>query len=238
MKKLKITFCCQECGYNTPKWLGRCPECGAWDCFVEERKTMVSAGGGRPGSALTGSRPVPIDTVALEDDDRTLTGISEFDRVLGGGVIAGSLVLIGGDPGIGKSTLLLQVIHALANGNRKILYVSGEESIRQIKMRSQRLGAVSSGMLVVSEIDIDAVLNMVDSVAPDAVVIDSIQTMYSPEVSSAPRQREPGAGGHHEIDGHGKKDRHPYISDRSCDQGRGHCRAENYGAHGGYGPVF
>lgn len=185
-KAPKIVYSCQECGYHAPKWLGRCPECGGWDCFVEERKAPAIGPGVRPGKPFLRAEPVSIDSVVINEDNRTLTGIGEFDRVLGGGVIAGSLVLIGGDPGIGKSTLILQVIHGLAEGNKKILYVSGEESIRQIKMRSQRLGAVSPGMLVVSEIDIDVILDMTDSVKPDALVIDSIQTMFSPDVSSAP----------------------------------------------------
>ena len=185
-KKVKTTFCCQECGYFAPKWLGRCPECGGWDCFVEERTAPAAGPGALSGKGLFNAQPVPIDSVVLDEDNRTSTGIHEFDRVLGGGVIQGSLVLIGGDPGIGKSTLLLQVIHGLSFLNKKILYVSGEESIRQIKMRSQRLNASSPGMLVVSEIDVDAILNMVESVAPDAVVIDSIQTMFSQDISSAP----------------------------------------------------
>jgi DNA repair protein RadA/Sms len=185
-KAPKTTYCCQECGYHTPKWLGRCPECGGWDSFVEERTAPVNQPGARPGKPLFQSSPVSIDSIEIDEDHRTLTGIGEFDRVLGGGLVQGSLVLIGGDPGIGKSTLILQVIHGLAVGKKKILYVSGEESIRQIKMRSQRLGTVSPGMLVVSEINIDAILDMADSVKPDALVIDSIQTMFSPDVSSAP----------------------------------------------------
>ncbi|RJP84297.1 MAG: DNA repair protein RadA [Desulfobacteraceae bacterium] len=185
-KKTKTTFCCQECGYFAPKWLGRCPECGGWDCFAEERTAPLTGPGAISGNGLFSAQPVPIDSIVLDEDSRTSTGINEFDRVLGGGVIQGSLVLIGGDPGIGKSTLILQVIHGLSSINKKILYVSGEESIRQIKMRSQRLNASSPGMLVVSEIDVDAILNMVESVGPDALVIDSIQTMFSQDISSAP----------------------------------------------------
>jgi DNA repair protein RadA/Sms len=186
MKKAKIIYCCQECGYNAPKWLGRCPECGGWDSFVEERKASSNSAGARTGQPFAKPEPVPIDSVDIHEEDRTRTGIHEFDRVLGGGVVAGSLVLIGGDPGIGKSTLLLQVIHGLAMQDKKILYVSGEESVRQIKMRSRRLEAISPGMLVVSEIDIDAILEMTESVRPDALVVDSIQTMFSPESTSAP----------------------------------------------------
>jgi DNA repair protein RadA/Sms len=130
--------------------------------------------------------PVPIDSIALEQEDRLLTGIGEFDRVLGGGLVSGTLVLIGGDPGIGKSTLMLQALHGLAGQRRKVLYVSGEESIRQIRIRSQRLRATGSDLLVVSENDMDSILMMANSVQPDVMVIDSIQTMFSSDLTSAP----------------------------------------------------
>ncbi len=129
---------------------------------------------------------MPIDRIDIEHEERIFTGIREFDRVLGGGLVAGSLVLIGGDPGIGKSTLMLQALHGLAGQGRKVLYVSGEESIRQIRLRSRRLAAVSPNLLVVSEVEVDPVLAMVDSVAPEVLVIDSIQTMFSSELGSAP----------------------------------------------------
>jgi DNA repair protein RadA/Sms len=132
------------------------------------------------------TQPVPIDSVKLEKEDRLSTGISEFDRVLGGGLVSGTLILIGGDPGIGKSTLMLQALNGLSGGQHKVLYVSGEESIRQIRIRSQRLGAAGADLLVVSENDMDSILSMADSVQPDVMVIDSIQTMFSPELTSAP----------------------------------------------------
>ncbi len=132
------------------------------------------------------TKPVPIDSIELEQDDRLLTGIGEFDRVLGGGLVPGTLILIGGDPGIGKSTLMLEALHGIAGGGRKVLYVSGEESIRQIRMRSQRLSAVSSDLLVVSENDLESILLMIESVQPDVIVIDSIQTMFSQDLTSAP----------------------------------------------------
>jgi len=185
-QKTKTVFCCQACGNRSPKWLGRCPECGAWGSFVEKRETVAGRFGRTPNKTGAALEPVPIDSVKIDDEHRVLTGIREFDRVLGGGIISGSLVLVGGDPGIGKSTLLLQVLHGLAVNGHKVLYISGEESLRQLKMRSRRLGALSSSLLVVSEIDIDAIMNMVDTVRPDAVVIDSIQTMYSHDVASAP----------------------------------------------------
>ncbi|MGM0452533.1 MAG: DNA repair protein RadA [Thermodesulfobacteriota bacterium] len=184
-KNAKVIYCCQACGHQTPKWMGRCPECGQWDALVEEadrgssRGAKAASGGGR-------ASPLPIDAVELGGEERIFTDVAEFDRVLGGGIIPGSLVLIGGDPGIGKSTLMLQVLHGLTAKQRKVLYVSGEESLRQLKMRSQRLATLSPMMYVVSETDIDAVQEMVNREKPDALVIDSIQTMYCQEVGSAP----------------------------------------------------
>ncbi|MGD9097573.1 MAG: DNA repair protein RadA [Desulfobacterales bacterium] len=184
-KPPKTVFTCQSCGYQTPRWLGKCPECQAWDSMTEERP----AGKG-PITALTGSqvvaKPMPIDAVTLDAEKRRLTGIAEFDRVLGGGLVGGSLVLIGGDPGIGKSTLMLQALYGLACGGARVLYVSGEESVRQIRLRSQRLETVAPDLLVVSEIDLDQIIQMVAEYRPDVLVVDSIQTMFSPELTSAP----------------------------------------------------
>lgn len=186
MKKTsKTIFTCQSCAYQTPKWLGKCPDCGRWDSFVEEVQHRDPKGGARTLSA-PGTEPVPIDSIELKSENRRLTGIREFDRVLGGGIVDGTLVLIGGDPGIGKSTLMLQVLHGLASAGCKVLYVSGEESIRQIRIRSKRLATVSSGMLVVAEVDLDTIMAMIESTRPDVLVIDSIQTMYSSELTSAP----------------------------------------------------
>lgn len=186
-KNPKTLFCCTHCGYQAPKWLGKCPECNQWDSLVEER-TAPAGRFGKGSGGGTGCRveAIPIDSVDIEDETRIATGIAEFDRVLGGGIIRGSLVLIGGDPGIGKSTLLLQVLHGLAGRGHKVLYVSGEESLRQLKLRSRRIAALTSGMLAVAEIDLDAILEMVVSVRPEALVIDSIQTMYSHDAASAP----------------------------------------------------
>jgi len=186
-KNLKTFFTCQSCGYLAPKWMGKCPDCGAWDSLVEE-KPLAGAAVPGPGRGASGSaaQPIPIDAIAMEGEDRLLTRIQEFDRVLGGGLVQGSLVLIGGDPGIGKSTLMLQVLHGLADQSLKVLYVSGEESVRQIRLRSKRLATVSSDLWVVSEVDLAAILAMMDSVKPQVMVIDSIQTMYSAELTSAP----------------------------------------------------
>jgi DNA repair protein RadA/Sms len=167
--------------------MGKCPECGRWDSFVEE---MQAGGGQQPGhlrgTVFAPQQPVPIDSIELVGEERILTGIAEFDRVLGGGIVPGTLVLIGGDPGIGKSTLMLQALDGLARNGQRVLYASGEESVRQIRIRSKRLETLSPDMLVVSEVDLEAILAMVATVKPDVLVIDSIQTMYSSDLTSAP----------------------------------------------------
>jgi DNA repair protein RadA/Sms len=185
-KSGKTLFVCQGCGYQSPKWLGRCPECGQWDGFAEEVMAVSGATGPLRGIAPVPSAPVPIDTVDMVDLARLSTCIAELDRVLGGGLVAGSLVLIGGDPGIGKSTLMLQALHHMAARGHKVLYVSGEESVQQLGLRSRRLAASAPALLVVSEIDLDLILAMVKKHAPDVLVIDSIQTMYSADLTSAP----------------------------------------------------
>jgi DNA repair protein RadA/Sms len=185
-KSAKTIYCCQTCGYQTPKWMGKCPDCGTWDSIVEERATAGAFRDG--GRALTKQQtaPVAIDSIELDKENRLLTGIQEFDRVLGGGLVPGTLVLVGGDPGIGKSTLMLQALYGLANQGHKVLYISGEESNRQIRLRSQRLDTISSELLVVSEVEIESILAMIQSVQPRVLVIDSIQTMYNAELTSAP----------------------------------------------------
>jgi DNA repair protein RadA/Sms len=183
-KKTKTVFICQTCGAKSPKWLGKCPDCGQWDTYVEE--TERSRPHRRTFRGAVHTRPIPIDSVELDDESRTMTGIQEFDRVLGGGLVTGSLILIGGDPGIGKSTLMLQALYGLSGQGYKVLYVSGEESIRQIRLRSRRLGTISHELLVVSEIEMEAIMGMVEDEKPDFLVIDSIQTMFNSELSSAP----------------------------------------------------
>jgi DNA repair protein RadA/Sms len=185
-KSAKIVYCCQACGYQSPKWMGKCPECGTWDSIVEERAAVGLFRNAASRSTAPPNAPVPIDSISLENENRLLTGIQEFDRVLGGGLVPGTLVLVGGDPGIGKSTLMLQALYGLANQGNRVLYVSGEESNQQIRLRSQRLAAVSSELMVAAEVEIDAILEMIQSVGPRVVVIDSIQTMYNPELTSAP----------------------------------------------------
>jgi len=185
-KATKTIFCCQNCGCQTPKWMGKCPDCGQWDTFVEEKKSTGPNRHAGTDLAPLETKPVPIDSIEPVNEQRLFTGIAEFDRVLGGGLVIGSLVLIGGDPGIGKSTLMLQALYGLAQTGHKVLYVSGEESISQIHLRSKRLSTSCSNLLVVSEIDLEAILTMVSSAKPDVLVIDSIQTMYNSDLTSAP----------------------------------------------------
>src|SRR5210317_1622193 len=153
--------------------MGKCPDCSSWDSFVEERSVAGSDRQGFRAISSPQTAPVPIDSIDLETELRLHTGIREFDRVLGGGLVPGTLVLIGGDPGIGKSTLMLQALNGLAGQGNQVLDVSGEESIRQIRLRSKRLNTVSSDMLVVSEVEIEAILTMIGTTKPKAVVVDS-----------------------------------------------------------------
>jgi DNA repair protein RadA/Sms len=183
--KAKTTFHCQSCGYASPRWLGRCPDCGGWNSLKEEH--LPAAGKGRP-PALAGlpAKATPLTAIELVGEHRTGTGIGEFDRVLGGGVVPGSVVLIGGDPGIGKTTLLLQALAHLAAAGAPVLYVSGEESPRQIKMRSRRLGIDNTGLLVLAETSLEEILAAVQELKPTAMVVDSIQTVYTDQLTSAP----------------------------------------------------
>jgi DNA repair protein RadA/Sms len=187
MSKIKTIFVCQECGAVSNKWLGRCPDCGAWNTFVEEREQSESPGRERTASLSTEeARPKLYDEVRTDVAMRTGSGLEEFDRVLGGGIVAGSLVLLGGDPGIGKSTLLLQVAAHMGSGSGTVVYVSGEESERQIKLRGERLGIRASSLLLYSETNLERILEELKARQPALVVLDSVQTMYSPRFSSAP----------------------------------------------------
>jgi DNA repair protein RadA/Sms len=166
--------------------MGKCPDCGTWDSFVEERPVAGSKPGGSRSISGPQPGPVPIDSIDLDTELRLHTEILEFDRVLGGGLVPGTLILIGGDPGIGKSTLMLQALHGLAGQGHKVLYVSGEESIRQIRLRSKRLNTVSPNILVVSEVEVETILSMIETTKPAVIVIDSIQTMFNGDLTSAP----------------------------------------------------
>lgn len=186
MVKVKTKFFCSECGYESPKWYGKCPGCGSWNSMVEETEKVVKTQGMSSGLFHTKEKPLPIINIESGKEPRIVTGIGELNRVLGGGVVPGSLVLVGGDPGIGKSTLLLQTSHELAKVGLKVLYISGEESIRQTKLRAERLGALSQELYVLCESDMEAIEAAIDELKPDFLVIDSIQTVYLPEVTSAP----------------------------------------------------
>jgi DNA repair protein RadA/Sms len=186
MAKVKTTYVCASCGYSAPKWMGRCPDCGSWNSFNEEtpaEEAPVAKLKRQPGS---GALALTIDEIPEEGAGRLSSGIGELDRVLGGGVVEGSMVLVGGDPGIGKSTLLTQLSANLSRNGDRVLYVSGEESARQIKLRATRLKAGGSGFYVLSENDMGLIESRINQVQPKVCVIDSIQTMYLTEISSAP----------------------------------------------------
>ena len=193
MAKAKTTaFFCKECGYESSKWLGQCPACRAWNTLVEEpvAGTVSATGKGRMssdrGAGRAVAKPALLSEIRLEQEDRISTGFKELDRVLGDGIVAGSLVLVGGDPGIGKSTLLLQVCRHLAADGQKVLYISGEESLKQIKMRANRIGTVTGELRFLSETNLERIEAVIDQEKPQIVVIDSIQTMYREEITSAP----------------------------------------------------
>jgi len=181
-KSKKTVFVCQQCGKESPKWLGRCPACNEWNSFVETAavKTTVSR------SAYTDNPPKVLSDIVVESTDRYPVSITEFNRVVGGGLVNGSLVLIGGEPGIGKSTLLLQVAAVIAPEQGKVVYVSGEETGRQIKLRAERLGVNGENLYLLTETDLDSVIGQLEQMQPGLVVIDSIQTVYLPEIEASP----------------------------------------------------
>ena len=187
-KESKSIFFCQNCGYESSKWMGQCPACHEWNSFAEEviskKASKGMTGSGRPSAKHAQARS--LSEITLEEGNRIATGMEELDRVLGGGIVQGSLILIGGDPGIGKSTLLLQVCRNLAGQNREVLYVSGEESLQQIKMRAARIGSFTDSLKLLCETDLGEVEQVVERMKPGFLVIDSIQTMYNEAVSSAP----------------------------------------------------
>lgn len=184
MARVKTKFVCQECGYETAKWLGKCPSCGQWNTFTEEIEQRASDAKSQRG--ISKGKIEKIQDITSTKKERYSTGSREMDRVLGGGIIKSSLVLVGGDPGIGKSTLLLQVADYVSKQNLKVLYVSGEESGEQIKIRADRLGVSDGELYVLAETNIDVIKEFVEKEEPDLLVLDSIQTIYSPEVVSAP----------------------------------------------------
>ena len=188
-KAPRTVYACQTCGYQSAKWLGKCPDCNTWNSFAEERERELSKTGTaakRSGLKLRESKPIAFTAIEAQDEARNVTGIEEFDRVLGGGIVPGSLVLIGGEPGIGKSTLLSQVADKLSNVYGSVLYVSGEESERQIKLRGERLGINPANLFLLSETSLERIFDEIDRLQPQAIIIDSVQTVYSGKLESAP----------------------------------------------------
>ena len=184
MAKTRTIFICQECGHQVSKWLGKCPECNSWNSFSEERQLQPSSSKSR--NNFESSAPLTITQVQPVQENRMMTGIGEFDRVLGGGMVQGSLILIGGEPGIGKSTLTLQSMGHLSKQGKKVLYVSGEESGSQIKLRAERLDALSENLLICSEICVEGIIQWIDKTRPEVLVLDSVQTFYTEDLQSAP----------------------------------------------------
>jgi DNA repair protein RadA/Sms len=186
LKNKKIVYFCKECGYESSKWMGQCPGCKAWNTFVEETVSSKKVSGG--GKLVQDARkePVILKDISLAEEERRTSKIGELDRVLGGGIVPGSLVLVGGDPGIGKSTLLLQVCRNLSDDGAAVLYISGEESLRQIKMRANRIGKFNENLQLLCETNLQTIREIMERKKPDVAVIDSIQTMYDEEIGAAP----------------------------------------------------
>lgn len=188
MAKIKTKYVCQSCGYENPKWLGKCPECMKWNTFVEEIEDKSSKSNHRETFVIDKSsqKPVNINSITIKHEERFSSGINELNRVLGGGIVRGSLVLVGGDPGIGKSTLLLQVSESVAQSGKKVLYISGEESESQIKMRAERLNAKSENLFIMAENNLNIIEHNLEGFDPDLIILDSIQTIFTPDIASAP----------------------------------------------------
>ena len=228
MAKKSTIFFCQNCGYESAKWLGQCPACKEWNTLVEE--TVVTGKTGKSSkkteslaARIHEAQPVKLSGIKTESEIRTATGFEELDRVLGGGIVAGSLVLVGGDPGIGKSTILLQVCKNLTEKGKKVLYISGEESLQQIKLRASRIGSFGEEMLLLCETSLETIQGVIERVQPEIVVIDSIQTMYQEDVSSAP-------GSVSQVREATSVFIHFYC--RTCDKRRSCRRTESSGAYG------
>ena len=188
MAKLKQVYICQECGYESGKWMGKCPSCNEWGSLVEEvveaKKSTLTMPSSRGG--VSNNSPIKLRDVKVENETRTTTGMKELDRVLGGGIVKGSLILVGGDPGIGKSTLLLQICEEIGNQNRQVLYISGEESVAQIKMRGERLNVHTDNLNLLAETNMSFIEAHIKNTKPDLVILDSIQTVYCDDITSAP----------------------------------------------------
>lgn len=184
MGKAQGVWRCQDCGSTSPKWLGRCPDCREFNTFVEEQVQRAPDKGAR--WIFSSRTPLPVTNIVADDDERWPSGLDELDRVLGGGIVPGSLILLGGEPGVGKSTLMMQAAGRLAAAGRRVLLVTGEESVRQVKLRATRLGVVSENLLLLAEIAVDQIQAAVENSRPDILIVDSIQTLYHPDIASAP----------------------------------------------------
>lgn len=186
MARAKIKFVCQECGYEAPRWLGKCPDCRQWNSLLEVVESKKSQSHNATSLAGRQSAPMLLKDVTSNGEVRFTTGIKEFNRVLGGGIVPGEMVLIGGDPGIGKSTLLLQMAFLLTQRGIKVLYVTGEESLQQTKLRANRLGLDQGDLYVVAETEVDIVIQHISALKPQVVIVDSIQTMLTTEIGASP----------------------------------------------------
>lgn len=186
MAKARTRFVCQNCGYLSPAWMGKCPDCGTWNAFVEEAAPSGAVPASASPAAGAGPKPMPLSEIQTGPEGRRRTGMEEFDRVLGGGIVAGSVFLIGGVPGMGKSTLLLQVASVLAEAGRRVLYVSGEESLGQIRMRADRLGVKAPSLRLLAETDVDSIAALLERDKPDLAVVDSVQTVVSGQFDGLP----------------------------------------------------
>ena len=182
----RISFVCQQCGHQTPRWVGRCPDCGQWNTLKEESVVVEDRSTRRRVIKSESVQVTPLDEITMNEHARFPTGLLELDRVLGGGVVPGSVILVGGDPGIGKTTLLLQTLQGLTANNQPLLYVSGEESPQQIKMRSDRLGIHGQSLFVMAETSLEELLKITQTINPGALVVDSIQTVFTDQIASAP----------------------------------------------------
>ena len=234
-KAKKTVFFCQNCGHEEAKWLGQCPVCKEWNTFVEEKKLPEK---GSESGIRRKAEPISLSRIETKGEERIRTEMEELDRVLGGGIVKGSLVLVGGDPGIGKSTLLLQVCRILGEKGEEIIYISGEESARQIKLRADRMGKFDDRLSLLCETNLETIEEVIRTKKPHIAVIDSIQTMYSEEIGSAPGKCVPGAGGNKYPDAPGKGNGHYNLYCRACNQRGDGGRPKGTGTHGGHSVVF
>ena len=237
MAKTKTVFFCTNCGNETPKWMGRCPGCGAYTTMEEHIEKPAAVGKAKPAPVGMSRRPQRIREVASDGEIRFSTGMGELDRVLGGGAVAGSLVLVGGAPGIGKSTLLLQICNSLCSG-RRVLYVSGEESERQLKLRAERLGVSPEDLYILSETRLSDVVEAAEEMKPDILIVDSIQTLYNEENDSSPGSVSQVKDCTMTMMQLSKPPGDHCLCCRPDQQTRQHRRSQGAGAHGGLRPVL